>query len=107
MQFMTTDFSATLAAISDFVCGYPLFLTLIGGGLFLFITSRCISLRCLPYSLSILRDHTNGSNGPISPLDALAAVAAATPACLAAADLVAPSNQEDGVAQVLGQWFGA
>lgn len=78
MQFMTTDFSATLAAISDFVCGYPLFLTLIGGGLFLFITSRCISLRCLPYSLSIIREHTNCSNGQISSLEALASVVAAT-----------------------------
>lgn len=35
------------------------------------------------------------------------AMANAAPETMAAADLAAPSNQEDGVAQVLGQWFGA
>lgn len=35
------------------------------------------------------------------------AMANAAPETRAEADLVAPSNQEDGVAQVLGQWFGA
>ena len=34
-----------------------------------------------------------------------AAMANAEPEVLAAADLVAPSNQEDGVAQVLSRWF--
>lgn len=33
------------------------------------------------------------------------AMANAEPEVLAAADLVAPSNQEDGVAQVLSRWF--
>ena len=35
------------------------------------------------------------------------AMANAAPETRAEADLVAPSNQEDGVAQVLSQWFGA
>lgn len=33
------------------------------------------------------------------------AMANAEPEVLAVADLVAPSNQEDGVAQVLSRWF--
>ena len=32
-------------------------------------------------------------------------MANAAPETLAAADLTAPSNQEDGVAKVLEQWF--
>ena len=35
------------------------------------------------------------------------AMANAAPEVLEAADLIAPSNQEDGVAKVLAQWFGA
>ena len=35
------------------------------------------------------------------------AMSNAAPEMLAAADLIAPSNQEDGVAQILARWFPA
>lgn len=70
-----------IAAISDFVCGYPLFLTLIGGGLFLFIRSRAISLRMLGSSVRALRDSMNskgGDSGQITSIQALMSSVAST-----------------------------
>ena len=34
-----------ITAVSDFVCGYPLFFLLVGGGLFFFIYSGFVPLR--------------------------------------------------------------
>lgn len=68
-----------LTTIADFVCGIPLFLLLIGGGLFLFIRSGMVSLRSLPASLKVLREkQTRDSGSQISSLQALASVVAAT-----------------------------
>lgn len=70
-----------IAAISDFVCGYPLFLTLIGGGLFLFIRSRAISFRMLGSSVRALRDSMNskgGDSGQITSIQALMSSVAST-----------------------------
>lgn len=67
-----------LAAVADFVCGYPLFFTLIGGGIFLFFYSGMISLRRLPHSIKILRQRQSAKKGEISSLQALLSVAAAT-----------------------------
>ena len=67
-----------LTLIADTVCGYPLFLTLIGGGLFLFIRSGMVSLRHLPDAIKELRKKGNTGNGQISSAQALASVVAAT-----------------------------
>ena len=71
-------FSEYLTSVADFVCGYPLFCLLIGGGLFLFISSGAVSLRRLPYSLAALRAKGDSSQGEISSAQALASVVAAT-----------------------------
>ena len=68
--------------LSDAVCGYPEFLLLIGGGLFLFIYSGGVSLRRLPWSIRALR-HKQASqdgkpSGQISSLQALLSAIAAT-----------------------------
>lgn len=61
------------------MCGYPLFVILIGGGLFLFIYSGMVSLRRLPAALSELKrsNHADG-DGSISSFQALMSVVAAT-----------------------------
>ena len=69
----------SLNTIADFVCGYPLFLLLIGGGFFLFFTSGMVSLRCLPEALAVLRTRQSRQSGnQISSVQALASVVAAT-----------------------------
>lgn len=60
----------TFTKISDFVCGYPLFILLIGGGLFLFIYSGAIPLRRLGASLRALAQKSDGE-GQISSFQAL------------------------------------
>ncbi|MDE7452740.1 MAG: alanine:cation symporter family protein [Paramuribaculum sp.] len=73
-------FSETLTAISDMICGYPLFFTLIGGGLLLFISSRMVSIRRLPHAIKALREgkRAEKGEGEISSAQALASVVAAT-----------------------------
>lgn len=73
-------FSNYLTAVADFVCGYPLFFILIGGGLYLFIRSGAVSLRRLPEAVRQLRqrDSSDGTAGQISSLQALCSVTAAT-----------------------------
>lgn len=72
------DISSTITSIAEVVCGYPLFFLLIGGGLYLFLSSGMVSLRRLPDALRELR--TKGSKGKseISSAQALASVVAAT-----------------------------
>lgn len=67
-----------ITEVADFLCGYPLFIALIGGGLFLFVYSGMVSLRRLPESLKALRTKSDASNGQISSAQALASVVAAT-----------------------------
>lgn len=69
-----------LITVSDFLCGYPLFFLLIGGGLYLFISSGAVSLRRLPAALDELRHRHDGNKegGQISSVQALASVIAAT-----------------------------
>ncbi|MDE6267443.1 MAG: alanine:cation symporter family protein [Muribaculaceae bacterium] len=69
--------SELLTTIADSVCGYPLFIILIGGGLYLFIRSGLVSLRRLPEALKELR-RKGGGEGQISSAQALASVVAAT-----------------------------
>lgn len=70
--------SSWITKIADTVCGYPLFIVLIGGGLFLFITSGFVSLKHLPDSIKELRRKNDAKNGQISSVQALASVVAAT-----------------------------
>lgn len=60
-----------IVATSDFICGYPLFIWLIGGGLFLFIYSGAIPLRRLKWSMKALRSKTPNGEGEISSFQAL------------------------------------
>lgn len=67
-----------ITTVADALCGYPLFIALIGGGLFLWCYSGFISLRRLPASLRELRSKESAGNGQISSAQALASVIAAT-----------------------------
>lgn len=69
-----------IIAVSDFICGYPLFFLLIGGGLYLFIRSGAVSVYRLPEALKALRQKNAGdkSSGEISSGAALLSVVAAT-----------------------------
>jgi len=67
-----------LTGIADTVCGYPLFIVLIGGGLFLFLYSGMVSLRHLPDALHALRSKQSAGSGEISSAQALLSVVAAT-----------------------------
>ena len=75
---MLQKFSETLTAVADGICGYPLFITLICGGLFLFFYSRMVSMRHLPDALRALRTKQSAGKGEISSAQALASVVAAT-----------------------------
>lgn len=74
------SFSKFFIEISDFICGYPLFFLLIGGGLFLFLRSGAVSVTRLPHALKALRQKNGGNkaNGEISSGAALVSVVAAT-----------------------------
>lgn len=71
------SFSEILTRVSDTICGYPLFFTLIGGGILLLISSRLVSLHRLPHAIKALRSGKEGQ-GEISSAQALASVVAAT-----------------------------
>ena len=76
---MVTRFGELIGEIADFICGYPLFLLLIGGGLFLFIYSEMVSVRRLPDAVRELRrSRSDTSGGNISSAQALVSVVAAT-----------------------------
>lgn len=65
---------------AEVLCGYPLFFLLIGGGLYLFLSSGAVSLRRLPAAIAELRrkPDSKAANGQISSVQALASVVAAT-----------------------------
>lgn len=63
---------------SNFICGYPLFFWLIGGGIFLFIYSRAVSLRHFGDSIRALRKNGGNGDGEISSLQALFGAISAT-----------------------------
>lgn len=78
-----------LEQAAEVLCGYPLFFLLIGGGLYLFLSSGAVSLRRLPAALAVLRqkksqEKSDPASGPagkgsqISSIEALASVVAAT-----------------------------
>ncbi len=67
-----------IAAFSDFICGYPLFFLLIGGGLFFLIYSRFAPLRYYGRSIQALRVKDDKADGQISSFEALTSAIAAT-----------------------------
>ncbi len=75
---MLDNIGKYIVAVADFLCGYPLFFLLIGGGLYLLISSGFVSLRRLPAALKELRTKNDSRNGQISSAQALASVVAAT-----------------------------
>ena len=67
-----------IAAFSDFICGYPLFFLLIGGGLFFLIYSKFAPLRYYGRAIGALRVKDDGAAGQISSFEALTSAIAAT-----------------------------
>lgn len=67
-----------IVTFSDFICGYPLFFLLIGGGLFFLIYSGFIPLRHFGKAVGELRRKDNEGKGQISSAQALASAIAAT-----------------------------
>src|SRR5574344_913093 len=71
--------SEIIISTADFVCGYPLFCLLIGGGLFFFIYSRFVSIRRIPQALKALAEKKgNDGKGQITPFQALMSEISAT-----------------------------
>ncbi|MDE7411748.1 MAG: alanine:cation symporter family protein [Paramuribaculum sp.] len=75
---MTASISHYITSIADAVCGIPLFMVLIGGGIFLFLYSGMVSVRRLPAAIKALRTKQSAGRGEISSAQALASVVAAT-----------------------------
>lgn len=67
----------TLTNISNFICGYPLFIWLIGGGLFLFLYSGAVPVRYFKRSIHSLRIVKEGK-GQISSFQALMSTISST-----------------------------
>lgn len=75
---MVDKISQFIIASADFLGGYPLFFVLIGGGLYMFLSSGMVSLRRMPHAVNALRQKGDSVNGQISSVQALASVVAAT-----------------------------
>ena len=67
-----------IVAFSDFICGYPLFFLLIGGGLFFLVYSRFTPLRRYGKAVQALRVKDDKASGQISSFEALTSAIAAT-----------------------------
>ena len=63
---------------SDFICGYPLFILLIGGGLFFLIYSGFAPFRYYKKALTSLKSEDDSQPGQISSFEALTSAIAAT-----------------------------
>lgn len=73
-----SDINSAITTFAEVICGYPLFFLLIGGGLYLFLSSGMVSIRRLPDAIRELRIKGSKGNGEISSAQALASVVAAT-----------------------------
>ena len=72
MNGILDSIGSAITTVSDFVCGYPLFILLIGGGLFLFFYSGAVSLCRIGYSIKALRYKSEvAGEGQISSFQAL------------------------------------
>ena len=67
-----------IMTVSDFVCGYPLFILLVGGGLFFLLYSGFVPLRYYGRALKSLKSEDSKADGQISSFEALASAIAAT-----------------------------
>ncbi|MBE6230419.1 MAG: alanine:cation symporter family protein [Bacteroidales bacterium] len=67
-----------ITAVSDFVCGYPLFTLLVGGGLFFLFYSGFVPLRYYGRAIKSLKSKDDKAEGQISSFEALASAIAAT-----------------------------
>lgn len=67
-----------IASFSDFICGYPLFFLLIGGGLFFLFYSKFAPLRFYGKAINALRMKDDNAAGQISSFEALTSAIAAT-----------------------------
>ena len=67
-----------ITAVSDFMCGYPLFILLVGGGLFFFIYSGFVPLRYYGRALKSLKSDDSDAEGQISSFEALARIGRAS-----------------------------
>ena len=67
-----------IAAFSDFICGYPLFFLLVGGGLFFLFYSKFAPLRYYGRAIGALRLKDDSAAGQISSFEALTSAIAAT-----------------------------
>jgi len=67
-----------ITAVSDFICGYPLFTLLVGGGLFFLFYSGFVPLRYYGRAIKSLRAKDDKADGQISSFEALASAIAAT-----------------------------
>ena len=63
MNGILDSIGSAITTVSDFVCGYPLFILLIGGGLFLFFYSGAVSLCRIGYSIKALRYKSEVAGG--------------------------------------------
>lgn len=67
-----------ITAVADFIGGYPLFILLVGGGLFFFLYSKAVPLRYFGRAIKVLRVKEESASGQISSFQALASTVAAT-----------------------------
>lgn len=74
---ITLSAGSAIVAFSDFLCGYPLFILLMGGGLFLFLYSGAIPLRRFIAAIRSLRTEKEGE-GQISSFQALMSTISST-----------------------------
>lgn len=75
---MWNNVDSVITAVSDFVCGYPLFILLIGGGLFFLFYSRFVPFRYYGRALKSLKSTDDSQSGQISSFEALTSAIAAT-----------------------------
>lgn len=78
MSAFLESIDATITATSDFICGYPLFFLLIGGGLFFLIYSGFVPFRYYIKAIQSLRQKDDKEPGQISSFEALTSAIAAT-----------------------------
>ena len=78
MTDILASISQVITAVSDFVCGYPLFILLVGGGLFFLLYSGFVPLRYYGRALKSLKSEDDKAEGQISSFEALASAIAAT-----------------------------
>ena len=77
MEGIFDSLSQGLSTVTDFVCGYPLFIWLIGGGFFLFLYSGLVPLRYTRRAIRSLRTKQQGE-GQISSFQALMSAISST-----------------------------